>query len=75
MLRAMLKMDAQPTPAAILQHHKHLLAEGEALSVAKATDLSLPKLKAEGAQNQPAMPTPTIKPQSPFVSTSSAQVV
>ena len=53
MLRAMLKMDAQPTSAAILEYHKHLLAEVEALSVAKATDLSLPKLRAVGAQNQP----------------------
>ena len=53
MLRAMLKMDAQPTPAAILEYHKHLLAEVEALSVAKATDLSLPKVRAVGAQNQP----------------------
>ena len=53
MLRAMLKMDAQPTPAAILECQKHLLAEVEALSVAKATDLSLPKVRAVGAQNQP----------------------
>ena len=35
MLRAMLKLDAQPTPSAILEYHKHLLAEAEALSVAK----------------------------------------
>ena len=53
MLRATLKMDAQPTPAAILEYHKRLLAEVEALSVAKATDLSLPKIRAVGAQNQP----------------------
>ena len=52
MRRAMLKMDAQPTPAAILEDRKRLLAEVEAFSVEKATDVSLPKVRAVGAQIQ-----------------------
>ena len=35
MLRAMLKMNAQPTSTAVLEYHKHLLAECEALAVSK----------------------------------------
>ena len=45
MLRAMLKMDAQPTATAVLEYRKHLLAECEALAVSKPAEATKPGVR------------------------------
>ena len=53
MLRAMLKMDAQPTSTAVLEYHKHLHAECEALAVSKPAEATKPGVRALGTPNNP----------------------
>ena len=53
MLRAMLKMDAQPTSTAVLEYHKHLLAECEALAVSKPAEATKPGVRAMGPNSPP----------------------
>ena len=63
MLRSMLKMDAQPTSSAVLEYHKHLLAEMEALAVSKATGVNAPKVRAVGAPSPGTSPKASGQPQ------------
>ena len=53
MLRAVLKMDAQPTSTAVLEYHKHLLAECEALAMSKPAEATKPGVRALGTPNSP----------------------
>ena len=53
LLRAMLKMDAQPTSTAVLEYHRHLLAACEALAVSKPAEATKPEIRALGTPNSP----------------------
>ena len=63
MLRSMLKMDAQPTSSAVLEYHKHLLAEMEALAVSKAAGVSARKVRAVGTPSPGTSPKASGQPQ------------